>query len=76
MKIVVVGGGYAGMACLIELRRRMCDAELHLYDPAGHHLKITHLHETVRVPRARFEVPFADLAARYRFAHHRDALSI
>ncbi len=76
MKIVVAGGGYAGLACLMELRRRMCDAELHLYDPRSHHLKITHLHETVRVPRARFEVPFSEIAARLKFEHHRDAIGI
>lgn len=71
MKIVVTGGGYAGLACLMELRRRMPDAELHLYDPRSHHLKITHLHETVRRPLARYQVPFAELARRLRFQHHR-----
>ncbi|MBT8144981.1 MAG: FAD-dependent oxidoreductase [Gammaproteobacteria bacterium] len=69
MKIAVVGGGYAGLACIMELRRRLQNATIHLYDPRVRHLKITHLHETLRHPRSRFEVPFDDLASRLDFEH-------
>ena len=33
MKIVVIGGGYAGLACLIELNRLLPDSERILVDP-------------------------------------------
>ena len=33
MKIIVVGGGYAGLACLIELSRRLPASERVLLDP-------------------------------------------
>lgn len=76
MKIVVIGGGYAGLACLMELRRRMPDAQLHLYDPRASHLKLTHLHETVRQPLGRYEVGFGELSARLRFTHHHARVEI
>lgn len=76
MKIIVAGGGYAGLACLMELRRRMPDAQLHLYEPRSHHLKITHLHETVRRPLDRYRVPYPDLASRLRFEHHRTTVAL
>lgn len=76
MKIIVVGGGYAGMACLTELRRRMPDAQLHLYDPRASHLKLTHLHETVRHPLRRYAIDFSSLAQRFRFRHHRQRVAV
>ncbi len=71
MKIVVVGGGYAGLSCLSELHRRVRDARLVLVDPAADHFKITHLHESVRRPLAAFRVPFSDLGRRMGFTHRR-----
>ncbi len=43
-KIVVLGGGYAGLACLIELSKKAPQLELHLVDGAAEHCKITNLH--------------------------------
>lgn len=75
MKIVVAGGGYAGLACLMELRRRIPDASLRLYDPRQAHLKLTHLHETVRHPLSRYQVPYAELGARLGFEHVAETVS-
>lgn len=75
MKIVVAGGGYAGLACLMELRRRMDDAELVLIDPGENHLKVTHLHETVRRPLGDFQTPYAKLGDRFGFGHCRGAIA-
>jgi len=74
LRIVVAGGGYAGLACLMELRRRMADAELILIDPGEDHLKITHLHETVRRPLRRFRRSYMELGKRIGFDHYRHAL--
>lgn len=74
MRIVVVGGGYAGLACLMELRRRIGEAELILVDPGQEHLKVTHLHETVRRPLSHFLKPYAQLGRRIGFEHHQDAI--
>ncbi len=70
MRVVIVGGGYAGMATLIDIRRRLPDAEIHLVDPRTHHLKLTHLHETVYQSLATYQVAFAELATRFGFIHH------
>ncbi len=74
VKIVVVGGGYAGIAALTVLRRYSADAEITLIDPGVHHLKITHLHETFRYPLADFLIPFTVLEQRLGFHHIRAAL--
>ena len=74
--MVVVGGGYAGLACLLGLRRTMRDAELLLIDPGSDHLKMTHLHETVRRPLRRFRLPYAQLGQRFGFVHRRGAADL
>jgi NADH dehydrogenase len=76
MRVVIVGGGYAGMAALVSLRQRVPEAELHLVDPGFHHLKVTHLQQTLGRPLAQYRLAFADLAKRFAFTHHRLALPI
>lgn len=74
-KIVIVGGGYAGIAALIALHRYSPDAEITLIDPGTHHLKITHLHETFRYPLPDFLVPYASLEQRFGCRHIRSTLA-
>ncbi|NNF67911.1 MAG: FAD-dependent oxidoreductase [Gammaproteobacteria bacterium] len=69
MRIVVAGGGYGGLACLTELRRRISDAELVLLDPEDNHLKMTHLHETVRRPVQDYLFSYQQLGKRNCFEH-------
>ncbi len=76
LKIVIVGGGYAGMAAMTTLYRYMPSAEVTLVDSGANHLKITHLHETFRYPLNDFLVPFATLAQHFGFHHIQSALSI
>ncbi len=71
MNIVVVGGGYAGMSCLMELARRLPDARRILVDPGRYHLQQTRLHEALNHGLDRYRIPFADLARRYDFVHRR-----
>lgn len=75
MRVIVIGGGYAGMAVVIGLRRAAPDAEIHVVDPREHHLKLTQLQQTLRRPLDDIRIPFARLARRYHFTHHRSALS-
>jgi NADH dehydrogenase len=72
VKVVVLGGGYAGMSCLMELARRLPRARRTLVDPDRSHLKVTRLHEALSHPLARFQVPFEKLADRYGFEHRRE----
>ena len=69
LKIVVVGGGYAGIATLITLLRHMPEADVVIIDPRFDHLKITHLHETFRYPLDDFLIPFSTLENRFGCRH-------
>lgn len=69
LKIVIVGGGYAGIAALITILRYMPDADITIVDPRSHHLKITHLHETFRYPLQDFLIPFSALERRFGCRH-------
>lgn len=70
-RVVIVGGGYAGLAALITLRQNQPKASLVLVDPEAEHLKITHLHETLRRPLADFLLPYQTLSERFGFRHAR-----
>ena len=69
LKIVIVGGGYAGIAALVTFLRHMPDASITIVDGRSHHLKITHLHETFRYPLQDFLMPFSVLENRFGCRH-------
>lgn len=70
----MVGGGYAGLACLARLARVLPDAERHLVDPGRWHLRRTLLHETLRRPLADLRAGFGPIARRWEFRHHAAAV--
>jgi NADH dehydrogenase len=76
LKIVIAGGGYAGIAALTALHRYMPGADITLIDPRTDHLKITHLHETFRYPLSDLLVPFSVLERRFGCRHVHGALTI
>ncbi len=69
LRVVIVGGGYSGLAALAGIREFRPDAEIVLIDPRSHHLKITHLHETFRRPLTDFQVAFSALEQRFGLRH-------
>ncbi|MGB5542884.1 MAG: FAD-dependent oxidoreductase [Gammaproteobacteria bacterium] len=71
MRIVIVGGGYAGMSCLMDLARRLPETQRTLVDPGEHHLQLTRLHEALNHGLDRYRIPFARLGERYGFVHRR-----
>jgi len=76
LKIMIAGGGYAGIAAMTTLYRYMPGAEITLIDPKTEHLKITHLHETFRYPLTDFLVPFSILTQRFGCRHVQTSLNI
>lgn len=74
LKIVIIGGGYAGIAALVTFLRYMPDADITIIDPRSHHLKITHLHETFRYPLQDYLIPFSALERRFGCRHVHAAL--
>ncbi len=69
LKVVIIGGGYAGIAALTTLLRYAPDTRITIIDPRMHHIKITHLHETFRYPLTDLQVSFADIEKRYGCRH-------
>lgn len=75
MRVVIVGGGYGGLACAITLRHKLPDSEIHVIDAKSYHVKLTHLHETLRHPLADYCIPFTTLGERFGLIHHHTSLS-
>ena len=73
-KVVVIGGGYAGLACLVELAKKAPQLELHLVDAGSQHCKLTNLHKTFSRPVSDFKIPYAELAERFNFTFHQQVL--
>lgn len=69
LKVVIIGGGYAGIAALTTLLRYAPDTRITIIDPRMQHIKITHLHETFRYPLTDLQVSFADIEKRYGCRH-------
>ncbi|MCD2449431.1 FAD-dependent oxidoreductase [Methylicorpusculum oleiharenae] len=76
LKVVILGGGYAGLSALITLRKQSPDTVITLIDPRPHHLIITRLHETVHRPLDSIRIAYSELAKRFNFEHVQQSLSI
>ena len=74
LKLIIIGGGYAGLSALITLRKQAPDAEITLIDPRPYHLIITRLHETVHRPLDAIRVSYSLLAKRFDFIHKQQAI--
>jgi len=74
LKLIIIGGGYAGLSALITLRKQAPDAEITLIDPRPYHLIITRLHETVHRPLNTIQVPYSLLTKRFDFIHKQQAI--
>ncbi|PSJ17511.1 NAD(P)/FAD-dependent oxidoreductase [Nitrosomonas supralitoralis] len=75
LKVVIVGGGYAGLAALTNLLQFAPDTDITLIDPRAQHLKITHLHETFRYPITDLLFSFCDLENRFGCKHVRASVN-
>ena len=73
-RVVVIGGGYAGLACLIDLAKKAPELELYLIDSRADHCKTTNLHKSFLKPISDFHVSYAELAKRFGFIFHQQKL--
>lgn len=70
MRVVIIGGGYAGLSCLLQLRRSSPEVDIHLLDSGCAHIKNNHLHQTLGRSLQEFSVPYPALAKRLGFTFH------
>ena len=75
-KILIIGGGIAGLTTLISLRQRSANAEITLVDHRDFHLKIPRLHEVLRHPSPPIKVPFKDIEDRFKCRFVRAEISL
>lgn len=73
-KVVVIGGGYAGLTCLIDLAKKAPELKLYLIDGRADHCKTTNLHKTFVEPINNFRVSYAELGKRFGFTFHQQKL--
>ena len=76
LKLIIVGGGYAGLSALITIRKHSPHAHITLIDPRPYHLLITRLHETVHRPIDTIQIPFHVLAKRFNFIHKQSFIEL
>lgn len=74
-RVVVVGGGYAGLASLVTLRGLSDAIEIILIDPNSDHIKITQVHESFRKPLEGLKLPFQLIEKRFDIQHIKTDLS-
>lgn len=71
IKVIIAGGGYAGLATLITLRQHFPHADILLIDPSPFHLRKTLLHEALRDHHEQLRIPFVVISNRFNFEHLR-----
>jgi len=76
MRVVVVGAGYAGIACIARLSAAAPGSERELVSPDPWHLHRTRLHEAVRRPLEALREPLPGLARRWNFSNHRGRVDV
>ena len=76
LRIVIVGGGYAGLATLVTLRERSSECEIILIDPRPDHIKVTQVHESFRRPTEAFKLPYHLIEKRFSIRHLQTAVAL
>lgn len=76
IKVIIIGGGYAGLTALTTLKQYSTNVDIVLIDPNPQHLKITHLHETFRYPLTDLLMPFSQFESRFDCRHIQASLAL
>ena len=75
LKILIIGAGYAGLATVIHLRKRLPSAHITVVDQQAAHTILTRLHHTAQHPLADIQLPLQELATRFDFTFVQHAVS-
>lgn len=76
MRVVIAGGGYAGLTAAIYLRRHTPQSHVILIDPKPFFLKKTYLHKTVHLPLSYFCLPYAEIARKFGFLFFKEEIDL
>ena len=76
LKVIIVGGGYAGLTAMIGLYHQHREIQITLIDPSDDHVKLTRLHESFRKPLDPFRLPFSLLEHRFGIRHLKSRVAL
>ena len=76
IRVIIIGGGYAGLSALAKLRTQCPAAEITLLDPRPSHVKLTRLHESIRESSPGVHLPFGLIENRFKIRHIAEEVDI
>lgn len=76
MHVIIIGGGYAGLAAAISLRKKNPHVAITLFDKKNFFLKKTYLHKTVHQDIRDFQLPYPELASRFNISFYNEEINL
>jgi NADH dehydrogenase len=71
-RVIILGGGYAGLSAAIRLARHAPEFDVSLVDPSAACVNTIHLHRTVHTPLAKLLFDYQTLSEKFNFRFIQD----